>query len=247
MVDAADRAAREYVGGAVASAWISPIGGRLPSSSPSPRCRTPDSAAGQEEPDGSAALDSVVVQRNSRPRRHAEPVLDARTIRSAVLRSPSKCSTTSTDAPASADRRSRRPGDVADGIIATPSTSPRRSARWSAPAPVTRRPRRPVSPAIMVCRVDDHRTGLNGVRWPRTVCTSVSARGRPRRGRTRSARRASGSVLPTPRRTCTARPAPVLRPPVGHLEQQVDLPTPGPHASRVTDPGTTPPRTRSVR
>ncbi len=170
--------------------------------------------------------------------------LTPRTMRSGELRSPSKCSTTSTRC------SSERGPAIAPSLVTCPTRTIATPVDFAVAvsAVVTERtwvtpPTTPsTSPAVIVCTESTTtRLGWTASMCPSTVCMSDSA-----------ARKTSSCVHPVRSARIRIWPADsspdtysARRPAWAHRcttsSSSVDLPTPGSPASRLTDPGTTPP------
>jgi len=229
------------------SACTSPTSGRLPSSVTViavPGTGLPRWS--RKRPDGSATPSMPSSCSRKQPTSSAAPnrFLIPRTIRSAPLRSPSKCSTTSTRC------SSERGPAIAPSLVTWPTRISAVPEDFAAAvsAAVTARTwvTPPATPSVVasatVCTESTiARPGCTASRWPRMVCRSQSA-----------ARYTSGWVQPV--RSARIRICPPVsspetysarRPPAAHrwaaCNSSVDLPTPGSPASRITEPGTAPP------
>ncbi len=161
--------------------WISPISGRFPSRVTV--TAVPGTGSGRwsrNNPEGSATHWIPLSCRRKHPTSSAAPkrFLTPRIIRRAVLRSPSKCSTTSTRC------SSERGPAIAPSLVTWPTSTMAMPLDFAAAvsAVVTARtwvtpPTTPsVSPAFMVCTESTiTRLGLTASMWPSTVATSDSA------------------------------------------------------------------------
>ncbi len=167
--------------GLASSACTSPINGRLPSSA-TDDCESQGTGSlrcSRKRPDGSAIPSMPSSRSRKQPTSSVAPkrFLTARTIRSTELRSPSKCSTTSTRC------SSERGPAIAPSLVTCPTRTSATSALLAAAvrAAVTARtwvtpPATPsVSAAVTVCTESTTtRVGRTASIWPSTVCRSDS-------------------------------------------------------------------------
>ena len=222
--------------------------GRLPSSVTV--TAVPDTGAGRWSQEQSRrigdALDSVVVQQETADLVGcAEPVLDAAHHAQRRVRSPSKCSTTSTRCSSDRGPGDRAVlGDVADQdasrrpvVLASHVSAVVTARTWVTP---------PVTPsASVVDMVCTESTTTRSAAPPRCGRARSADRirrpGTPRRGvqPVRSARSRIWPADSSPDRYSARRPAAAQR--CATSSSSVDLPTPGSPASSVTEPGTRPP------